>query len=42
MDVAFGFADTVTVLTHGAVLIQGTTDEVGRDERVQRSYLGTA
>jgi branched-chain amino acid transport system ATP-binding protein len=42
MDVAFGFADTVTVLAHGAVLAHGTTDEVSRDERVQRSYLGTA
>jgi len=42
MDVAFGFADTVTVLTHGAVLTHGTTAEVSANPQVQRSYLGTS
>jgi branched-chain amino acid transport system ATP-binding protein len=42
MDVAFGFADTVTVLNHGTVLAHGSTAEVSADERVQRSYLGVS
>jgi branched-chain amino acid transport system ATP-binding protein len=41
MDVAFGFADTVTVLSHGSVLVHGTAAEVSANEQVQRSYLGT-
>lgn len=40
MDVAFGFADTVTVLNHGTVLAHGSTAEVSANEQVQRSYLG--
>jgi len=40
MDVAFGFAHTVTVLDQGRVLFEGTADEVGANADVQRIYLG--
>ena len=42
MDVALGFADRVTVLDRGAVLAEGTPQEVRDSERVRASYLGTA
>jgi ABC-type branched-subunit amino acid transport system ATPase component len=40
MDVAFGFADTVTVLDQGRVLFEGSKDEVSANPAVQRIYLG--
>ena len=40
IDVAFGFAETVTVLAAGRVLTEGSRDEIAADERVQRIYLG--
>ena len=40
MDVAFGFAETVTVLDQGSVLFEGRKDEVSANERVQHIYLG--
>ena len=42
MDVALGFADRVTVLDRGAVLAEGTPQEVRDSERVRASYLGDA
>lgn len=41
MDVAFALADTVTVLSQGAVLTQGDRDAVASNAAVQASYLGT-
>jgi branched-chain amino acid transport system ATP-binding protein len=40
MDVAFGFAETVTVLDQGRVLFEGSRDAVGANARVQGIYLG--
>ncbi len=40
MDVAFGFAETVTVLDQGRVLFEGSRDEVSANPAVQRIYLG--
>ena len=40
MDVAFGFAETVTVLYQGMVLAEGEKDEVAANARVQEIYLG--
>jgi branched-chain amino acid transport system ATP-binding protein len=40
MDVAFGFADTVTVLDQGSVLFEGHRDEVSANASVQHIYLG--
>jgi len=41
MDVAFGFAHTVTVLDKGRVLFEGSRDEVSANASVQQVYLGT-
>jgi branched-chain amino acid transport system ATP-binding protein len=41
MDVAFALADTLTVLSQGAVLTQGNRDAVAANAAVQASYLGT-
>ena len=41
MDVAFRFAQKVTVLYQGRVLTEGDKDAVSADERVQEIYLGT-
>jgi branched-chain amino acid transport system ATP-binding protein len=40
IDVAFGFAENVTVLSHGKVLAHGHKDEVSRNRTVQEIYLG--
>jgi branched-chain amino acid transport system ATP-binding protein len=40
MHVVGSLADRVTVLQQGAVLAEGTYDEVRRDERVVTAYLG--
>jgi branched-chain amino acid transport system ATP-binding protein len=40
MDVVFTLADRVTVLDTGAVLMQGSPDEIRRSELVQARYLG--
>ena len=42
MHVVGSLADRVTVLQAGAVLAEGTYDEVRRDERVVTAYLGEA
>ena len=40
MDVAFGFADTVTVLHQGRVLADGPKDQIAADAAVREIYLG--
>ena len=40
MDVIEGLADYVTVMDRGAVIAEGTTAEIERNERVQEVYLG--
>jgi branched-chain amino acid transport system ATP-binding protein len=42
MDVAFAFAERVTVLHHGRVLTEGRCDEVSANRSVQQIYLGDA
>ena len=42
LDVVFSLADRVTVLHLGAVLADGTPEEVRRSELVQQTYLGTS
>lgn len=41
MDLVFRFADRITVLVQGAVLTEGTAQEVANDWRVKSVYLGT-
>jgi ABC-type branched-subunit amino acid transport system ATPase component len=40
MDLVFRFAERITVLVNGAVLVEGDPHEVERDERVREVYLG--
>jgi len=40
MDVVFRFAKRITVLTQGAVLVEGTPAEIAADNRVREVYLG--
>jgi branched-chain amino acid transport system ATP-binding protein len=40
MRVIFHLADKIMVLAEGAVLAEGTPDEIAKDERVQAAYLG--
>jgi branched-chain amino acid transport system ATP-binding protein len=40
MDLVFRFARRITVLVQGAVLVEGTPDEIARDKRVHQVYLG--
>jgi branched-chain amino acid transport system ATP-binding protein len=42
MDVVFSIAERITVLHQGAVLAEGTPEEVQSNEDVQRIYLGEA
>ena len=42
MDVVFSIAERITVLHQGAVLAEGTPEDVQRNEDVQRIYLGEA
>jgi len=41
MEVVFKIADLITVMAQGRLLVQGTPDEVARDDKVQEVYLGT-
>ena len=41
MDIAFGFADQVTVLAQGRVLTEGHRDAIAANPEVQQIYLGT-
>jgi ABC-type branched-subunit amino acid transport system ATPase component len=40
MDLVFRVARRITVLVQGAVLVEGTPDEIRRDEQVRLVYLG--
>ena len=40
MDLVFRFADRISVLVAGALLTEGTVDEVASDPRVREVYLG--
>ncbi|HET8744015.1 MAG TPA: ABC transporter ATP-binding protein [Ramlibacter sp.] len=40
MDLVFSFADRMTVLVNGAVLTEGTPDEIEADPQVKAVYLG--
>ena len=42
MDIAFAFAERVTVLHQGRVLTEGHRDEVSANRGVQQIYLGTS
>ena len=41
MDLVFEFADRITVLVNGAVLTEGTPQEIAHDPQVKAVYLGT-
>ena len=40
MDLVFSFASRMTVMVNGAVLTEGTPEEIANDERVKAVYLG--
>jgi branched-chain amino acid transport system ATP-binding protein len=42
MDLVFRFAERITVLVGGTVLVEGTPDEIAREPRVREVYLGEA
>jgi ABC-type branched-subunit amino acid transport system ATPase component len=42
MDLVFSFADRISVLVNGALLVDGPPNEVARDPRVRAVYLGEA
>jgi branched-chain amino acid transport system ATP-binding protein len=42
MDLVFRFAQRITVLVGGRILMEGSPDEVARDPRVREVYLGEA
>jgi branched-chain amino acid transport system ATP-binding protein len=40
MNVVFRFASRIIVMVGGRILVEGTPDEIARDERVREVYLG--
>ncbi len=42
MNLVFRFAERITVLVGGTVLVEGTPDEIAHDSRVREVYLGEA
>jgi branched-chain amino acid transport system ATP-binding protein len=40
MDLVFNFAQRISVLVAGALLVEGTVDEIARDPKVREVYLG--
>jgi branched-chain amino acid transport system ATP-binding protein len=42
MDLVFSFADRISVLVNGALLTEGTVEEVSTDPNVRAVYLGTS
>jgi len=42
MGIVFRFAERITVLVGGVVLVEGTPDEIANDRRVREVYLGEA
>lgn len=42
MDLVFRFAERITVLVSGRLLVEGTPEEIAKDKRVKEVYLGEA
>ena len=42
MDLVFSFADRISVLVNGAMLVEGPPEQVARDPQVKAVYLGEA
>ncbi len=42
MDLVFSFADRISVLVNGALLTEGSVEEVSSDPKVRAVYLGTS
>jgi branched-chain amino acid transport system ATP-binding protein len=42
MNLVFKFAEKITVLVGGSVLVEGPPEEIARDRRVREVYLGEA
>jgi branched-chain amino acid transport system ATP-binding protein len=42
MNIVFRFAERITVLVGGAVLVEGTPDQIASDSKVREVYLGEA
>ena len=42
MDLVFRFATRMSVLVNGAILVEGTADEIARDPQVKAVYLGAS
>jgi ABC-type branched-subunit amino acid transport system ATPase component len=42
MDVVFRFSSRILVMVGGRILVEGTPEEIARDERVREVYLGKA
>ena len=42
MDAIFQLAETITVLVRGRVLVEGTPEEIRRNDTVQEAYLGVS
>src|SRR5258705_10969227 len=42
MDLVFSFADRISVLVNGGMLVEGAPEAVGRDPQVKAVYLGEA
>jgi branched-chain amino acid transport system ATP-binding protein len=40
MDLVFSFADRISVLVNGGLLVEGEPEQVARDARVKAVYLG--
>ena len=40
MDLVFSFADRISVLVNGGLLVDGAPEDVARDPRVKAVYLG--
>jgi branched-chain amino acid transport system ATP-binding protein len=41
MDLVFRFAQRITVMVRGSILVEGTPAEIAADPRVREVYLGT-
>jgi branched-chain amino acid transport system ATP-binding protein len=40
MDLVFSFADRISVMVNGGLLVDGSPEDVARDPRVKAAYLG--